>query len=143
MSMIDQMIKDWEKRKDELAELDRHYRGAGIAFSVSLSSLCGALMFWTESLIQKAPAPHLSQQNILLLLQFGFLASTIFLCLIIQFCNYQGYRFEALGPSRRKKMEDVPPNSWFIREDTAVYLAVSAFMISLILCTASFIRSLN
>lgn len=141
MSTLDRIVERWEKRAETAAELHRHYRGAGIAFSVSLSSLCGALIFWTENLIQKAPPPLSSFSNLSLFIQFVFLSLTIFLCLSIQFCNYQGYRLEALQMFSRDEKEP-PANHWFHREDMAVYGAVGTFIVGLASCIATFVRTI-
>lgn len=111
----------------------KDYRNSGIALSLTLVSLCSALIVWANGLWPSSPTQNTATHPCMHLAQLILLVLAIFSCLLIQFANYQGYKHEARSHLQQSTFSKA--TCWFTCEDFAVYFSIS-FFVAGFLCSA-------
>lgn len=127
----------------EQANVDKEfkdYRNFGVALSLTLISICSALIYWGKAIfLNEKPVACQNQVVSGAMLIFG--ALTVLSCVRIQFLNYQGYKEKARGTL---KGDANPPasNVWFGKEDCAVNASLALFVITAVLAVLCFILTI-
>jgi hypothetical protein len=117
-------------------EVFRHYRQSGIAYSITLISLCSGLIVWTSKIL-----PGLENACMCLsIVMTGFAGATVIVAVAVQLFNYFGYKCQAQAEFQQRDFAEAI--RWFDREDKAIKAATACFVLAIICACTLFIMLL-
>ena len=123
----------------EVDKAFKGYRDSGIALSVTLISLSGGLMLWSNNRFHGTQSPISACDRRIFFSQMAFLAFAVIGSICIQVFNYHGYKCRARALVGQDS--ESCANIWFDKEDLAVHISVLLFSLGLILSAILFVSA--